>query len=100
MLKRELQYENVNEFYWTDSQVVLAYLTNDAKRFHVYVANRVQQIRDLTKREQWNCVSSKDNPADLVYCGMSAKALLQHKEWFDGPAFLYQNNINDYIKKN
>ena len=35
------------EFFWTDSRVVLGYISNEAKRFHVYVANRVQEIRDL-----------------------------------------------------
>ena len=100
MLKRELEYENVNEFYWTDSQVVLAYLANDAKRFHVYVANRVQQIKDLTNPEQWNFVQSKDNPADVVSRGMNAKDLLTHKEWFEGPTMLYKQNIENYIDDN
>ena len=100
MLKRELEYENVNEFYWTDSQVVLAYLANDAKRFHVYVANRVQQIKDLTNPEQWNFVQSKDNPADVVSRGMNAKDILTHKEWFEGPTMLYKQNIKNYIDDN
>ena len=100
MLKRELEYKNVNEFIWADSQVVLAYLTNAVKRFHVYVANRVQQIRDLTEPTQWNFVQSKDNPADLVSRGMSAEELLKHKEWFEGPAMLYERNMEDYIGNN
>ena len=45
-LKKELEYENVQHFYWSDSAVTLAYIRSRSKRFHVYVANRVQEIRE------------------------------------------------------
>lgn len=47
MLRQELQYESVEEIFWTDSKVVLGYIKNGSKRFHVFVANRVQQIRTI-----------------------------------------------------
>ena len=53
MLNRELRYNEVEEFFWTDSKVVQAYIHNDARRFHTFVANRVQQIRERTVPEQW-----------------------------------------------
>ena len=40
-IHRELEYRIDEDFYWTDSKVVLGYLNNESKRFHVYVANRV-----------------------------------------------------------
>ena len=46
MLHQELQYESVEEIFWTDSKVVLGYIKNDSKRFCVFVANRVQQRKD------------------------------------------------------
>ena len=49
-LKQELNIEEdiseVEEFFWTDSQVVLNYISNESKRFKVFVANRVQMIRN------------------------------------------------------
>ena len=33
-----------NSFYWTDSAIVLAYIQNETKRFHTYVANRLAVI--------------------------------------------------------
>ena len=36
------------EWFWTDSSAVLSYIRNEARRFHVFVANRVQQIRVIT----------------------------------------------------
>ena len=47
-MRNELEYPEMKESFWADSRVVLGYINNEAKRFHVYVANRVQQIRDLT----------------------------------------------------
>ena len=41
IIRNELQYEDLVEYYWTDSQVVLGYLRNTHKRFKVFVANRV-----------------------------------------------------------
>ena len=35
--------------FYTDSKVVLGYVKNDARRFHVYVANRIQTIRDTSE---------------------------------------------------
>ena len=40
-LRQEVDYKKVKEVFWTDSQVFLGYIKNDARRFHVYVANRV-----------------------------------------------------------
>ena len=40
-VRNELEYPEMKEFFWTDSRVVLGCINNEAKRFHVYVANRV-----------------------------------------------------------
>ena len=44
MLQHELDYEKVSQVFWSDSKVVLEHISNEARRFHVYVANRVQLI--------------------------------------------------------
>ena len=49
MLRRELEIQDLQEFFWTDSTVVLGYLNNDARRFQVFVANRIQRIKKSTK---------------------------------------------------
>ena len=48
MLKDELDIHVDDELFWKDSKVVLGYINSDACRFKVFVANRVQQIRDHT----------------------------------------------------
>ena len=58
-IHRELEYRIDEDFYWTDSKVVLGYLNDESKRFHVYVANRVQEIQDCTDKKQWRYTESK-----------------------------------------
>ena len=86
----ELELEHV---FWTDSQVVLGYIRTDTKRFHVYVANRVAQIRSITKPSQWHHVAGKDNPADIASRGATTVSALENSTWFDGPAFLKEPDI-------
>ena len=70
------------EFFWTDSNVVLGYIKNTTSRFKVFVANRIQTIHSRSQVDQWYHISSEDNPADD---GSRAK---QSARWLDGPDFL------------
>ncbi|XP_038152621.1 uncharacterized protein LOC119790925 [Cyprinodon tularosa] len=92
MLRRELEISNLQEHFWTDSKVVLGYVNNDAKRFHVFVANRIQIIKSLTDPQQWHHVPSENNPADHASRGLSVQQLLK-SNWFKGPEFLWQNEL-------
>ena len=89
-LKRELCYEELEDIFWTDSKVVLGYIANETRRFHVFVANRVQQIQEHTSPNQWHYVDTKVNPADHASRGLSAKGLLS-SNWITGPAFLWED---------
>ena len=92
-LTQELEYENIEHHFWTDSKIVLAYLQNDASRYHIFVANRVQAIHDLTDKSQWQYVSTKENPADLASRGCDAKEFLKTDSWFRGPDFLWKSQL-------
>ncbi len=94
MLHKELNYEEIIDVYWTDSKVVLGYINNDAKRFHIFVANRVQQIREYTNPSQWRYIESKENPADDASRGLSAQELISNPRWLSGPEFLWKSDIN------
>ena len=39
VLRRELEYDQITEVFWTDSKVVIGYVSNDARRFQTFVAN-------------------------------------------------------------
>ncbi|KAG1930139.1 hypothetical protein F2P79_022561 [Pimephales promelas] len=92
MLREELDLTNVDEFFWTDSKVVLGYINNDARRFHTFVANRVQKIRQSTAPKQWLYVSTDDNPADNASRGRTIHELLS-SNWFSGPSFLWKKEM-------
>ena len=53
-LQCKLDKNDITKTFWSDSQTVLSYIANEAQRFHVFVANRVQQIRERTDPSQWN----------------------------------------------
>lgn len=92
LLKREMEIEDLQEYFWTDSKVVLGYINNDEKRFHVFVANRIQQIKSSTEPSQWQYVASENNPADHASRGLMAKELVE-SNWFTGPSFLWQKEL-------
>ena len=100
LLRNELKYDNIAEYFWSDSKVVLGYIANEARRFHVFVGNRVQQIRDVTEVDQWNYVQTKDNPADCASRGLTADSLVNSSTWFSGPQFLWSSNWQEYVDSN
>ena len=62
MLREELDIHINPEVFWTGSQVVLGYMNNASRRFKIFVANRVQFIRDNTEIEQWQYISTHEKP--------------------------------------
>ena len=92
MLREELGYADGKEYFWTDSKVVLGYINNDARRFHTFVANRVQKIRHSTSPQQWLYVPTDKNPADGASRGKTVNELLT-SNWFTGPMFLWEKEI-------
>ena len=87
MLERELDISLDPAVYWTDSQVVLAYISNSSKRYHTFVSNRISLIRSNSEARQWNYLPSIENPADIASRGMDPDTLVKSM-WFSGPGFL------------
>jgi hypothetical protein len=87
MLIRELDIVICASYYWVDSQIVLQYIQNETRRFHVYVGNRVTTIHNLTEPQQWHHIPGKENPADRITRGQNPEQL-NDSSWFHGPEFL------------
>ena len=90
LIRKELDIKNYEETYWTDSKVILGYINNEVKRFKIFVANRVQTIKENSNVEQWKYISSKDNPADDGSRGLDATKVNKVTRWFNGPGFLWK----------
>ena len=87
MLRQELDLNISRSYFWVDSQIVIKYILNESRRFHVFVANRIGVIHELTCSEQWYHIAGKDNPADVVSRGIGPRDL-DVGSWFSGPKFL------------
>ncbi|XP_014678264.1 PREDICTED: uncharacterized protein LOC106818058, partial [Priapulus caudatus] len=87
LLRRELELCITKSYFWTDSELVLKYIKNEARRFQVFVGNRISTIRQLTEPDQWYYIASEDNPADVITRGEAAGRLDTGK-WFEGVSML------------
>ena len=75
----------LESIFWTDSMSVLYMIRNSAKRFPVFVSNRLVQIEDRSTSSQWRFVPSSDNSANdgtCLSCSVNC--------WLTGPSFLQE----------
>ena len=79
IIKKGLDDKAETTQYHTDSVTVLRYIANDEKRFHVYVANRVELIRNLSDPNQWRYVNTKEKPTDDASRGLDASTLTEQQ---------------------
>lgn len=97
-VKKELDLEIDEEHFWTDSEIALGYISNDAKRFHVFVANRIHEIREASEVSQWHHIPGDINPADIASRGLEVSKLY-NSPWFQGPKFLQERDLSSVIEK-
>lgn len=86
--------------FWTDSTVVLGWLNCQTSRLKTYVANRVEQILEVTNADQWKHVVTDQNPADLLSRGISPIELKDSILWWSGPRWLIEEErpeMQDHI---
>ncbi|XP_064622592.1 uncharacterized protein LOC135484832 [Lineus longissimus] len=87
-VQREIKLEIEDVHCWTDSQVVLAWISKPAYTWQTFVANRVSEIQNLVPPRKWSHLPGKINPADLCSRGCSAESLVNSQLWWEGPDFL------------
>lgn len=75
---------------WTDSQIVLAWISQEPSHWKTFIGNRVSEIQSLTNSAHWKHVSSNDNPADLISRGCNPQQLIDSELWWSGPHWLPQ----------
>ncbi len=73
---------------WSDSEIVLHWLTKDPSTLERFVANRVHAVSELLLSHHWRHVRTHDNPADLASRGLQAKELILSQLWWKGPPWL------------
>ena len=78
--------------FWTDSQVVLKWITNPELHLSRFVKRRFDKIIVVSPPYSWHYVGTSINPADV---GTRAKSFNNRDLlglWLDGPEFLLQGS--------
>ncbi|XP_026745741.1 uncharacterized protein LOC113507087 [Trichoplusia ni] len=79
---------------WTDSSIVIAWLSGEPNRWKPFVANRVVEIVENINNKHWFHVQSHENPADLASRGLLLSDLKKSNLWWHGPGWLSETKIN------
>ncbi|XP_008178571.1 uncharacterized protein LOC103307898 [Acyrthosiphon pisum] len=82
---------------WTSSMVVLGWFKSQISRLKTYVANRINQIMEITESEQWRHVRIDENPADILSQGVTPRELQDKVLWWYGPHWLAEEE-NQWIQ--
>ncbi|GFT53272.1 uncharacterized protein TNCV_4233661 [Trichonephila clavipes] len=85
---RTLEYYTFDVFAWTDSKIVLSWLSGHPRQWKTFVANRTSEIIEVLPTKHWRHVPSKENPADIASRGIDPKCLPDCKLWWQGPPWL------------
>ncbi|XP_055922824.1 uncharacterized protein LOC129953606, partial [Eupeodes corollae] len=83
-----LQEKESKIFAWTDSSIVLHWLSAVPKRWSVFIGNRTSEVLSSLPRKMWNHVRSASNPADIASRGISPSHLCSNEMWWKGPHWL------------
>lgn len=81
MIKAELDLPVDHVTFWTDSLTVLQYIRNETRRFHCFVATRLEEIHEHTTLAQWHHVPGILNPADDGSRGLPIEAFQPGCRW-------------------
>ena len=90
-LAAEMSYPVQETRFWSDSTIVLQYISNESRRFKTFVSNRVAEIRNHSEADSWSHVPGDLNPADHGTRGLPLTDLRPSHPWIEGPAFLYED---------
>ena len=90
-LKKETRVKIVATTCWSDSLNVLAWIRSKSQRFHVFVANRVAEIHDLVRPEDWHYVPTQLNAVDAASRGQQVTELVSNGVWSRGPDILRED---------
>lgn len=67
---------------------MLSWLRLSPSALPIFVSNRVAQIQEKTRIDEWSHVPTKVNPADCLSRGLNPKELINYELWWNGPVFL------------
>lgn len=88
-----LNVDSANIHGWTDSTVVLSWLSSHPSRWTTFIANRTSEILTKLDNTHWSHVESNQNPADVASRGCTPDQLIENAMWLQGPSWLKESTI-------
>ena len=85
----EIDFEVDETHLWSDSKIVLHYISNTHRRFSVYVSHRVAEIVSNSDVKEWHHIPGAMNVADDCTRGIEIRDLTPECRWISGPKFLW-----------
>lgn len=93
-VRTALRMPDIHQTAWSDSFIVLCWLSSTPSRWKTYVANRISKIHEQFPSNNWRHIASKLNPADCASRGMIREDLEKFDLWWKGPGFLLNDEIS------
>ena len=87
-----------SQFAWTDSTIVLNWLSSESSVWATFVANRVAKLQE-NKNLIWNPVQTHENPADPASRGVDPTKLENLSIRWVGPDLLTTHEIFHPFKR-
>jgi len=87
----KLKLKIIRRYFWSDSTIVLSWISSPSTHWGVFVAHRVGEIQDKTTISEWRHVKSEDNPADIISRGRDPSLIQGEAIWWEGPIWLKEN---------
>ncbi len=81
-----------NIYAWSDSTIVLGWLSTSPSRLKSYVYNRVVDTIERIPAAQWRHVPTNCNPADVASRGIETAKLICFQLWWQGPSWLLSSS--------
>ena len=72
---------------WSDSTIVLNWITMSPNKLQTFVGNRVALIQELTHSFTWKHIRGEENPADIISRGLQPYEISECCIWWNGPSF-------------
>ncbi|XP_070169321.1 uncharacterized protein [Polyergus mexicanus] len=91
-------YKNLPCYCWTDSTIVLAWVSQPPSRWKTFVANRVNDIQTRLPDVEWRHVPTEENPADCASRGIYGDEIIHRELWWQGPPWL--QSTSDQLPRN
>ena len=87
-------------YQFVDSEIVKGMISKESYGYNTFEANRIGEIQETTKAEDWFWISGSDNIADWITRGCAPIKLSKDSTWQNGPEFLKHTEDRWPIKAN